>query len=155
MAYEAVPGKYVAYTIVASPATGLASADASFMDPTRWAIMRQGIVAAVSENSGSAFAGTDPPPAANTGVANLAQLRQARPAQRLVQSLYADSNPCNAGGIGKFGVYAPSVAQASYAQSAAPAGTVMVTPAANTGSSVATIGHPRRRQCRHHSCRSR
>ena len=55
MSYEPAPGRYVATTIAASPATGLASADASFMDPTRWAIMRQGIVAAVSENSGSTF----------------------------------------------------------------------------------------------------
>ena len=112
------------------------------MDPTRWAIMRQGIVAAVSENSGSAFRW------------GLIRLRQRTPAWRtspscdkparltdLMQSLYSDTVPCNAGGIGKFAVYAPSVSQASYAQTAAPAGTVMVTPAANTGTTVVTIAN--------------
>jgi PQQ enzyme-like repeat protein len=142
MSYETTPGKYVASTIVASPATGLVSADASFMDPTRWAIMRQGIVAAVTENSGSAFRW------------GLIRLRQRTPAWRtspscdkparvtdLLMSLYSDSVPCNAGGIGKFAVYAPSVAQASYAQTTAPTGTVMVTPAGNTGTTVVTIAN--------------
>ena len=144
MTYDTSPGKYVANTIVASPATGLASADASFMDPTRWAIMRQGIAAAVSENAGSAFRW------------GLIRLRQRSPSWRIspncdkparvndvVMSLYSDSTPCNAGGIGKFGTYAPSVAvgQPSYAQSAAPAGTVMVTPGANTGTTVVTIAN--------------
>jgi PilY1 beta-propeller domain len=128
MSYDAAPGRYVASTIVASPATGLVAADASFMDPTRWAIMRQGIVAAVSENLGSARWG-------------LIRLRQKGPAWRtspgcdkparvndVGQSLYGDTIPCNAGGLGKFAVYAPSVTAASYAQTTMPIGTIMATP---------------------------
>jgi hypothetical protein len=142
MTYEITPGRYVASSISATPATGVAATDAPFMDPTRWAIMRQGIVAAVGENSGSAFRW------------GLIRLRQRTPAWRtspncdkparvtdVTQALYADSAPCNAGGVGKYGVYVPSVSQASYAQAAAPAGTVMVTPGANTGTTIVAIAN--------------
>ena len=142
MSYDPAPGRYVASTIAASPATGLVAADASFMDPTRWAIMRQGIVAAVSENAGSSFRW------------GLIRLRQRTPAWRtspscdkparvtdLMMSLYSDAVPCNAGGIGKFAVYAPSVAAASYAQTTAPIGTTMVTPGANTGAAVVALAN--------------
>ena len=153
ISYDLSPGRYVASTIVASPATGLVAADAPFMDPTRWAIMRQGIVAAVSENAGSAFRW------------GLIRLRQRTPAWRLspncdkparvtdlLQALYTDSVPCNAGGPNKFAIYAPSVSQASYAQTSAPVGTVMVTPGANTGATVVAIANRGRgRQRRHHS----
>src|SRR4029450_8703205 len=109
MSYDPAPGRYVASTIVASPATGLVAADAPFMDPTRWAIIRQGIVAAVTGNAGSPFRG------------GLIRLRQRTPAWRtspscdkparvtdLIMALYSDTVPCNAGGVGKFAVYAPS-----------------------------------------------
>jgi hypothetical protein len=140
--YDPAPGRYAASTIVASPATGLVAADASFMDPTRWAIMRQGIVAAVSENAGSTFRW------------GLIRLRQRTPAWRLtpncdrparvtdlLQAVYADSTPCNAGGPNKFAIYAPSVSQASYAQTSAPVGTVMVTPGANTGATIVALAN--------------
>ena len=142
MSYDPAPGRYVASTIAASPATGLVAADAPFMDPTRWAIMRQGIVAAVSENAGSSFRW------------GLIRLRQKTPAWRtspscdkparvtdLMMSVYSDAVPCNAGGIGKFAVYAPSVAAASYAQTTAPAGTTMVTAGANTGAAVVALAN--------------
>ena len=46
----------------------------------------------------------------------------------LSQALYKDSNPCNTGVWGSYGIYAPSVAIPNYSLAAAPAGTVMVTP---------------------------
>lgn len=139
MSYEVTPGRYTASRIDASAATGNAATDAAFLNPTRWVVARQGIAAAVSENAGSAFRW------------GLIRLRQRTPTWRVspncdkpvrvsdaTQSLYADSNPCNAGS-GRFGVYAPTVTAASYAQSTQPAGTVMVTPAANTGNTIVTL----------------
>ena len=139
LVYDVSPGRYSATNIVASPATGNPTTDAAFLDPTRWAIARQGIAYAVSENAGSNFRW------------GLIRLRQKTPAWRvspscdkpvrladLTQSLYGDSAPCNVG-AGRYGIYAPSVAAASYAQAAAPAGTVMVTPGANTASTVLSI----------------
>ena len=125
----------------ADPLTLNAPADVAFLDPTRYAIAKQGIGAAVSENSGSTFRW------------GLIRLRQVSPAWRFspncdepvqvfdaTQSLLRDTNPCNAsGGSGHYGMYAPSVSAASYAQTTAPAGTVMVTPAANTASSIVTL----------------
>ena len=121
----------------AQPLTSNAAADVAFLNPTRYAIAKQGIAAAVSENRGSAYRW------------GLIRLRQSSPAWRvspncdrpvevadLTQELYRDSTPCDAGGSGKYGIYAPSVAAASYLQVAAPAGTVMVTPASGTAASV-------------------
>ena len=42
----------------------------------------------------------------------------------------------NAGGLGRYGIYAPSVVAASHAQAPAPAGTVMVTPANATAATI-------------------
>ncbi len=140
LAYEISPGRYTASTIVASPATGVAATDAAFLNPTRWAIARQGIAAAVGENAGITYRW------------GLVRLRQRTPAWRtspacdkpvrvtdLSQTLFSDTTPCNAGVLGKYGIYAPSVAQASYAQTTIPPGTVMVTPNANTAASIVTI----------------
>ena len=140
LAYEISPGRYTASTIVASPATGVAATDAAFLNPTRWAIARQGIAAAVGENAGITYRW------------GLVRLRQRTPAWRtspacdkpvrvtdLSQTLFSDTTPCNAGLLGKYGIYAPSVAQASYAQTTIPPGTVMVTPNANTAASIVTI----------------
>ena len=141
LVYDLTPGRYSADSIVASAATGVPATDAAFHNPTRWAVARQGIAAAVSENAGSAFRW------------GLIRLRQSSPAWRVspncekpvrlndaTQSLYGDSNPCNVS-AGRYGIYAPSVAAASYAQTSAPAGTVMVTPAANTGSTIVAIAN--------------
>ena len=135
VAYEDAPGRYTADSIVASPATGITT----FLGPTRWAIARQGIAAAVTENAGPAFRW------------GLIRLRQSAPAWRTApdcdkpvrlgdatQSLYGDSNPCNVGS-GRYGIYAPRVAAAGYAQTTAPVGTVMVVPAANTGSTIVSV----------------
>src|SRR5262249_12954910 len=81
------------------------------------------------------------------------RLRQVSPAWRFspncdqpvqvfdaTQALFRDTNPCNAsGGAGNYGMYAPSVAPASYAQTTAPAGTVMAAPRANTGNSIVAL----------------
>jgi hypothetical protein len=139
LSYELSPGRYAATDIVASPATGNAATDAAFLNPTRWAIARQGIAAAVGENAGSTFRW------------GLIRLRQKGAAWRAsndcdkpvrlnsaAQSLYRDSAPCSAP-AGRFGIFAPKVTEASYAQAAQPAGTVMVTPAANTGTAIVTL----------------
>lgn len=139
--YDVSPGRYYANSITASAATGVAATDARFFDSTRWSIMRQGIVSAVGDNAGSEFRW------------GLIRLRQRTPAWRsspncdkpvrladATQSLSSDANPCVAGS-GKYGIYAPSVGAASFAQTTAPAGTVMVTPAKNTGTSIVTIAN--------------
>jgi hypothetical protein len=41
--------------------------------------------------------------------------------------------------VGNYGIYAPSVGAANYAQSTAPAGTVVVTPAANTSAAIVAL----------------
>ncbi len=137
--------KYSANRIVATAAvwdpanalTSNAAADLAFLDPTRYAIARRGIASAVSENSGSAFRW------------GLIRLRQSSPAWRnsgdcdkpvavsdFSQAFYRDNSACSAGGFGRYGVYAPSLAAAMYLQGSAPAGTVVVTPAANTGTTI-------------------
>ena len=140
LSYDLTPGRYSASSISAVAATNVATTDAAFYDPTRWAIAKQGVVASVTENAGSTFRW------------GLIRLRQKTPAWRtspgcdkpvrvsdVSQALRGDSNPCNAGGLNRYGIYAPSVTAASYAQTTAPAGTVMVTPGANTGTSIVTI----------------
>ncbi|MCA1650275.1 MAG: hypothetical protein LC753_08315, partial [Acidobacteria bacterium] len=148
LTHAASPGRYAAGSIVASaavwdpaaPLTSNAPADLAFMDPTRHAIAKQGIAAAVADNAGSSYRW------------GLIRLRQSSPAWRVSpacdkpvqvsdgsQLLWGDAVPCAAGGLGKYGIYAPSVAAASYAQGTAPAGTVMVTPASGTSTSVLTI----------------
>jgi hypothetical protein len=149
--YEASPGKYTADTIGAvaaawDPANALtsnAATDLAFLNATRYNIARQGLSAAVNENRGSTFRW------------GLIRLRQNTPAWRTgvncdkpvtvtadaTLALHGDSSPCNAGGVvtGKYGIYAPSVAASSFAQGTAPAGTVVVSPAANAGGSIVTL----------------
>ncbi|HEX6976131.1 MAG TPA: hypothetical protein VF147_17110, partial [Vicinamibacterales bacterium] len=149
--YAASPGKYTASTIGAVAAawdpanavTSNAAVDLAFLDNTRYNIAKQGLSVAVNENRGSTFRW------------GLIRLRQNTPAWRTGANcdkpvdasgdaslaLYGDSSPCNAGGAasGKYAIYAPSVAAASFAQAAAPAGTVVVSPAANTGGTLVSI----------------
>src|SRR4029453_2329971 len=123
----AAPGKYTADSIAATaavwdPANALTSnapADLLFLNNTRYNIAKQGLSAAVAENSSSAFRW------------GLIKLRQNTPAWRTgancdkpvnltdaMQSLYRDNNPCNvSGGMNNFGIYPPSVAAANFAQS--------------------------------------
>ncbi len=139
-----------------NPATANSPNDyAVYFAPTRYQIAKDGIAQAVGEN--------------NSAIARwgLVRLRQKSPAWRstpgasgpslgsndcdkpvadtfALQLSAGDTTPCNAGGLGKYATYAPKVnnggaSDASYAQTSAPAGTVMVTPAANTASSVVTL----------------
>ena len=86
--------------------------------------------------------GPDPPAAEDAGVAGRAQLRPAGDRRRGGPGRVPRHSPCAAsGGDGNFVIYAPSVTAASYAQTTAPAGTVMVTPAANTAASIVTIAN--------------
>ena len=137
----------------AVPLTSNAPADLAFLDQTRYSIAKRGLAAAVTENAGSMFRW------------GLLRLRQSTPAWRvspncdrpvfvnsLAQLLFGDTNPCNAGGLGRYGIYAPSVAAASYAQASAPAGTVMVTPANATAATIAGSVEPRRLATTSASC---
>ena len=141
--------KYTADTIAATPAvwdpanalTSNAPADLPFLNSTRYNIAKQGLSAAVAENASSTFRW------------GLIKLRQNAPAWRTgancdkpvlssdaVQLLYRDNNPCSAsGGAGNYGIYAPSVGAANFSQTSAPAGTVVVVPAANTANIVTTV----------------
>jgi hypothetical protein len=143
--YTASLGKYTADTVTATaavwdPANSLTSnseADIAFLDPTRYKIAKDGIATAVGENAGGAYRW------------GLIRLRQKSPAWRVEPNCesasvttpagFGDTSPCNAGGPGSYAIYAPSVAEASYAQLSAPAGTVVVTPAAGTASSIVTM----------------
>jgi hypothetical protein len=148
LAYAASPGKYKADSISGVPAvwdpgnalTSNNASDLAFLDSTRYNIAKQGIAAAVAENGSSKYRW------------GLIRLRQSTPAWRtspgcdrpvavsdLTQSLLGDMTPCNGGGLGNYAIYAPSVAAASYAQGTAPAGTVVVTPAANTAASMLSL----------------
>ena len=145
----ASPSKYTADTISATPAvwdpanalTSNAPSDLLFLNNTRYNIAKQGLSAAVAENSGSTFRW------------GLIKLRQNTPAWRsgvncdkpvlvsdLAQSLYRDNNPCNTGGgAANYGAYVPSVAAPNYSQSGAPPGTLVVVPAANTANIMTSI----------------
>ena len=142
-------GRYTADSISAVPAvwdpanalTSNSPADAAFLDSTRYNIAKAGLDSAVSENAGSSFRW------------GLVKLRQRTPQWRTsgncekpvtvsdaVQKGYGDSSPCNANGLlsKSYGIYAPSVSAANHSLGAAPADTVMVTPADNTSASVLT-----------------
>ena len=57
-----------------------------------------------------------------------------------MQLLHKDTTPCNASAtLGNYAIYAPSVVTPNHAQSTAPAGTVVVTPAANTSATITTL----------------
>jgi len=141
--------KYTADTIAATPAvwdpanalTSNAPGDLQFLNNTRYNIAKQGLSAAVAENASSTFRW------------GLIKLRQNAPAWRTgancdksvlssdsSQIVYRDNNPCSAsGGAGNYVIYPPSVGAANFAQTAAPAGTVVVSPAANTANLMTTI----------------
>jgi PQQ enzyme-like repeat protein len=142
-------GKYTADSIAATPAvwdpanalTSNHPADLLFLNSTRYNIAKQGLSAAVAENASSTFRW------------GLIKLRQNTPAWRTgancdqpvlssdaTQLLYRDNNPCSAsGGAGNYAIYPPRVAAANFSQSSAPAGTVVVVPAANTANTITTI----------------
>ena len=142
--------RYVTDAIAAVPAvwdpanalTSNSKEDVAFLDPTRYAIAKAGIDAAVSENAGSSFRW------------GLLKMRQRAPMWRTAadcekpvtvndssQSGYGDKTPCDATGLltKKFGIYAPSVAAPNFSLETAPSGAVMVPPADNTSASVLTV----------------
>jgi hypothetical protein len=144
--YEAAGGRYVADSIAAVPAvwdpanalTSNAAADVAFMDPTRYAIAKSGLEAAVSDHTSSFMRW------------GLVKLRQANPQWRVSpncdkpvrvtdasQSSYEDKTPCDAGSH-RFGIYAPRVGSANSSQLLA-GGSIMVQPANNTAASVLSI----------------
>ena len=121
--------------------TSNAPADIAYMAPTRLEIAKSGIKQAVQENGMS------------TNRWGLVKLRQSSPAWRnypncdkpvrvtgnAVLATLSESNPCNVGALGKYGIYTPSVAAPNFSQASAPAGTVVVTAAANTASTIINV----------------
>jgi hypothetical protein len=142
--------RYGADSITAVPAvwdpanalTSNSPADIAFLDPTRYAIAKAGLDAAVSENASSYMRW------------GLLKLRQRTPQWRTgancdkpvrvndaTQNNYGDTTPCAASGMlsKRYGVYAPSVSAPNHSLSTAQAGTVMVTPADNTSAALLTV----------------
>ena len=129
--------KFEATDIVAVADT--APAYSTFYDATRLEMAKSGITQAVSENAGAAYRW------------GLIKLRQTSPAWRVspgcdkpvrvtanaALALVNDSNPCNAGGLGKFGIYVPTVASPNYAnETLYGGGARVVAPAANTAAAI-------------------
>jgi hypothetical protein len=111
--------RFIASDIVAVPSDS--AGYATFWHTTRLEIAKRGISQAVSENGGSTYRW------------GLVKLRQASPQWRagnncdkpvrvtdntLLQSV-SDSNPCNAGSTGRYGILVPSVTGANHAQTTA------------------------------------
>ena len=133
--------KFQATDITAVPDSS--AAYASFFNNTRLQMVKSGIDAAVSENAGSQYRW------------GLIKLRQTAPAWRASPncdrpvritgngslSLVNDSNPCNAGSAGRFGIYVPSPGgAANFTIEALNGGNArMVAPANSTATSVLTI----------------
>jgi hypothetical protein len=120
------------------------AAYSTFYDNTRFGIAKAGIEQAVSENAGSAYRW------------GLIKLRQASPSWRTsgncdkpvrvtanaALELLSDSNPCNVGGSGRYGVYTTTVSSGTPNYSIETlygGGAQVVTPAAATASSILTI----------------
>jgi hypothetical protein len=115
---------------------------ANFYGSTRFEMAKSGIDSAVSENAGSAYRW------------GLIKLRQSSPAWRVspacdkpvrvtanaTLALVNDTNPCNVGGLGKFGVYVPTVSGSDFSiETPNGGGALVVTPNANTAASVLTV----------------
>jgi hypothetical protein len=129
--------RFEAQDILAVPNT--AAAYGSFFKNTRFEMARLGVRQAVAENTDVRW--------------SLIKTRQASPDWRTAgacdkpvrvtgnASLIAasDTSPCNAGALGRYGAYVPTVSGANFSQSTAPAGTVMVQAAGGTAPSVVTI----------------
>ena len=132
--------KFEAVDILGVPDT---SAEyASFYSNTRLQMVKSGIDLAVNENAGSAYRW------------GLIKLRQSSPAWRVSPNcdrpvrvtgnaalmLLNDTNPCNVGGAGKFGVYTPSVSSPNHSiETVYGGGARVVTPAAGTAASVLSV----------------
>jgi hypothetical protein len=114
--YENVVDSNTKFEVADITAVGDNSPDYStFYDNTRLEMAKSGIEQAVSENAGAAYRW------------GLIKLRQASPAWRALGNcdrpvritgnatlaLLSDSNPCNVGGSGRYGVYTPSVSSGS------------------------------------------
>ena len=132
--------KFEAVNIRATPDTS--SAYATFYNSTRLEIAKAGIDKAVSENAGSAYRW------------GLIKLRQQSPGWRIPSNcdkpvrvtgngslaLVNDTNPCNAGSVGKFGIYVPTVTGSNYSIETLYGGNArVVVPGANTAASVLTV----------------
>lgn len=119
------------------------AAYATFYDNTRMEIAKRGIDTALSGYAGS------------THRFGLLKLRQSAPRWRAGNNCekpvkylgstgtlptLSDSNPCNAGSSGRYGVFSPEVAGSNFAiETSLGGGAQVVAPAANTASSIVTV----------------
>ncbi|MEO6212115.1 MAG: hypothetical protein ABIP65_00685 [Vicinamibacterales bacterium] len=132
--------KYEAEDILATPNSS--PTYATFWSPTRMEMAKSGIDTAVSENAGSQYRW------------GLIKLRQTTPAWRAspncdkpvrvtgnaTLATLSDTNPCNAAGSGKFGIYVPTVGAANYAiETLNGGGAKLIAPAANTSAAILTL----------------
>lgn len=132
--------KFVAANITAVPDSS--AAYGSFFSQTRLQMMKSGIDLAVSENASASFRW------------GLIKLRQANPTWRVSPNcdkpvrvtgnaslaLVSDSNPCNVGSSGRFGIYAPTAGAANYSIEVLNGGNArMVVPGNNTALSLLTV----------------
>ncbi|MBA2304324.1 MAG: hypothetical protein H0W08_17060, partial [Acidobacteria bacterium] len=132
--------KFEALTIGATPDTS--SAYATFFSSTRLEMAKSGIDRAVSENAGIGYRW------------GLIKLRQLTPAWRAPSNCdkpvrvtwnaaldsVKDSNPCNTGSNGRFGIFVPTTAATNFSLETLYGGSArVVTPAANTSASVLTV----------------
>ena len=124
-----------------NPLTSNAPADKAFLAGTRMDMAKTAIAQAVDENGTWAY---------RWGLVKLRQSaavwrsspscdKPVRVTANLTLAAVSDSNPCNAGAAGKFGIYPPSVAGPSYEIEAAPGDAVKVATAAGTASSILTL----------------
>lgn len=132
--------KFEATTITGVPDT--AAEYATFYANTRLEIAKAGIASAVAENAGAAYRW------------GLIRLRQASPAWRVSPNCdkpvrvtgnaalgaVNDTNPCNVGGSGRFGIYVPTVSSPNYSiETLNGGGARVVTPGANTAGAVLSV----------------
>lgn len=145
--YENVVDSNTKFEAVDITAVGSTSGSyASFYSTTRIEIAKSGIDQAVSENAGAAYRW------------GLIKLRQSSPAWRVSPgcdkpvrvtgngslALLSDSNPCNLGGLSRYGIYVPTVAAANYSiETLNGGGASVVTPLNTVGDSQAVIAKVR------------
>ena len=141
-------GRYVADSITAVPAvwdpanalTSNAAADIAFMDPTRYAIAKSGVDAAVADNSSSYHAlGTCQAAPGNSAMACVAELREAGTRHRRDAEQLRRQNALRRRHQEVRHLRPERDGTELIRSHRRPRGTVMVAPADNTAASVLTV----------------
>ena len=139
----------------ANALTSNAPADIAFMDPTRYAIAKNGLAAAVSENASSIIAGASIRlRQTNAGLARLAELRQARARhRRRPRSPSATPPPATAGSLATTASTPRASARRTTSQLVSGGTTSWSPPANDSATSVLTIVRQVRTATTLDSCR--